>query len=56
MDLTAAERDVLELLKRGLGNDAIAKLRGRSVRTIAIQVASLLRKTGKGSRRALAVI
>jgi DNA-binding CsgD family transcriptional regulator len=53
--LTAAESDVLELLQRGLSNDAIAKLRSRSVRTIANQVASLLRKTHSPSRRALIV-
>lgn len=52
--LTEAERDVLELLLQGLSNREIASLRGRSVRTIANQVATLLRKTGAPSRRALA--
>lgn len=52
--LTASEREVLRLLQRGLSNEAIAKMRGRSVRTIANQVAALLRKTGTSSRRALA--
>ncbi len=52
-ELTASERDVLELLHRGLSNREIARLRSRSVRTIANQVASLLRKTGSDSRRAL---
>lgn len=51
--LTAAERDVLELLQLGLSNEEIAKMRSRSVRTIANQVASLLRKTGRPSRRGL---
>lgn len=52
-ELTSAERSVLELVLRGLSNREIAHLRQRSVRTIANQVASLLRKTGSPSRRAL---
>ncbi len=51
--LTAAERDVLELLSQGLSNAEIARFRNRSVRTIANQVAELLRKTSVSSRRAL---
>ena len=51
--LTDAERDVLELLQLGLSNAEIAKMRSRSVRTIANQVAALLRKTTSPSRRAL---
>ena len=51
--LTNAETDILELLQRGLSNEEIATARARSVRTIANQVASLLRKTGSPSRRAL---
>ena len=54
-DLTSAEREILALLQRGLSNQQIATLRARSVRTIANQVASLLRKTGTGSRRELTV-
>ncbi len=53
--LTLAERDVLELVQRGISNDEIARMRSRSVRTIANQVASLLRKTESSSRRALIV-
>lgn len=53
--LTDAEREVLELLQHGLSNKEIAKRRSRSVRTIANQVASLLRKTKSSSRRALLV-
>lgn len=53
--LTTAERDVLDLLRRGLTNDEIARIRCRSVRTIANQVASLLNKTGASNRRVLAV-
>lgn len=53
--LTDAERDVLALLQRGLTNRQIAAERSRSVRTVANQVASLLKKTGSSSRRALVV-
>jgi DNA-binding NarL/FixJ family response regulator len=52
--LTAAERDVLELLRRGMSNAEIARLRARSARTVANQVASILRKSGVPSRRGLA--
>jgi DNA-binding NarL/FixJ family response regulator len=52
-ELTAAEQDILDLLRLGLSNQAIAERRARSVRTIANQVASLLRKTGSTSRRQL---
>lgn len=51
--LTDAEHDVLELLQHGLSNAEIATMRGRSVRTVANQVASLLRKTKSPSRRGL---
>lgn len=49
-DLTRAERDVLARIVRGESNRAIASARKTSVRTIANQVASLLRKTGATSR------
>jgi DNA-binding CsgD family transcriptional regulator len=51
--LTAAEHEILALLRQGLSNADIAAQRGRSVRTIANQVASLLEKTRQPSRRAL---
>lgn len=51
--LTTAEREILELLQQGLSNAEIATLRARSVRTIANQVASILRKTASDSRRAV---
>lgn len=51
--LSSAEREVLGLLREGLSNRDIADRRGRSERTVANQVASLLRKTGAPSRRAL---
>jgi DNA-binding NarL/FixJ family response regulator len=52
--LTEAERDVLALIRLGWTNKAIAASRGRSERTIANQVAALLRKMQQPSRRALA--
>ena len=51
--LTPAERGVVELLSEGLSNREIAGRRGVAERTIANQVASVLAKTGSGSRRAL---
>ncbi len=49
-ELTSAERAVLARVVRGESNRAIASARKTSVRTIANQVASLLRKTGATSR------
>lgn len=54
--LTPAEREVLALVRDGLSNQAIARQRVRSHRTVANQLASLLRKMGCDSRRALASI
>jgi DNA-binding NarL/FixJ family response regulator len=54
--LSAAEREVAALLVEGLTNDQIAARRGVAVRTVANQVASLLRKTGAEGRRAFAVV
>jgi DNA-binding NarL/FixJ family response regulator len=51
--LTTAERDVLALLAHGFSDREIAAIRNRSVRTIANQVARLLRKTSSATRRAL---
>jgi DNA-binding NarL/FixJ family response regulator len=48
--LTNAERAVLARVVRGESNRTIATARNTSVRTIANQVASLLRKTGATSR------
>jgi len=52
--LTPAERDVLELLRRGLTNAEISRLRERSKNTVANQVATILQKSGAPSRHALA--
>lgn len=52
--LTPAEREVLQMLRDGRSNSAIAAARGTSAQTVANQVGSLLRKSGRGSRRALA--
>lgn len=52
--LTTAERAVMALLLEGQSNAAIARRRGRAVRTIANQVASIFRKYGVGSRAELA--
>jgi DNA-binding NarL/FixJ family response regulator len=53
---TPAERDVLPDLIAGRSNSEIARRRRRSVRTVANQVASLLRRLGAGSRRELAAL
>jgi DNA-binding CsgD family transcriptional regulator len=51
--LTETEREIFELVRMGLTNEEIARRRSRSVRTVANQVASVLRKTGSASRRAV---
>jgi DNA-binding CsgD family transcriptional regulator len=51
--LSPAEREVLDLLRRGLSNAQIAALRSRSGNTVANQIASILRKTEAPSRRTL---
>lgn len=53
--LTAAETEVARLAARGLSNAEIAARRNVSVRTVANQMASILRKLGVSSRRELAV-
>jgi DNA-binding CsgD family transcriptional regulator len=54
--LTASEREVLDLIQTGLSNAEIARMRSRSVRTVANQVAALLEKTGCISRRGLTAL
>jgi len=48
--LTPAEREVALLIARGLSNAAIARCRGSRPRTVANQLASILRKLGACSR------
>ncbi len=52
--LTPAEREVARLVLEGLSNAEIARRGGRSIRTVANQVASIFAKAGAGSRRELA--
>lgn len=52
--LTSAEREVASLAAAGLSNAAIARERGTAARTVANQMASLLRKLGVGARYLLA--
>lgn len=54
-DLTRAEAEVAELAIAGLSNAEIAEHRGAAVRTVANQVAAVLRKIGVASRHELAV-
>jgi DNA-binding NarL/FixJ family response regulator len=54
--LTPSEREVLDLLRLGYSNARIAEARGRSERTVANQVASLLQKLKAPSRRALGTL
>lgn len=51
--LTTTEQEIFELVQRGLSNEEIARRRARSVRTIANQVANVLKKTRSSTRRAL---
>jgi DNA-binding NarL/FixJ family response regulator len=52
--LTEAERDVALAVARGLSNAQIASARSASPRTIANQVATIMRKVGVSSRVELA--
>lgn len=51
--LTFAEREVFLLLRRGMSNADIARMRRRSVHTVANQVSAILAKSGAPSRRTL---
>jgi DNA-binding CsgD family transcriptional regulator len=51
--LSATEAEVALLAMNGLSNAQIAETRGTSVRTVANQMASVLRKLGVASRRQL---
>jgi DNA-binding NarL/FixJ family response regulator len=50
VSLTQTELVVAKLVAKGLSNAAIAQKRGTSERTVANQVAALLRKVGVPSR------
>jgi DNA-binding CsgD family transcriptional regulator len=52
--LSPAEGEVARLAVAGYGNEEIARARGRAVRTVANQLASVYRKLGVGSRVELA--
>jgi DNA-binding NarL/FixJ family response regulator len=52
--LTPSERDVASLAAAGLSNAGIARCRGTAERTVANQMASILRKLQVPSRYALA--
>ena len=54
--LTRAEREVASNVLSGLSNATIARRRSTSVRTVANQVSSILRKLGVHSRNELAVL
>lgn len=56
VELTPVEREVAELLLGGASYREIAARRGRSVRTIAKQVASVFKKLGVSSRSELAAV
>src|SRR5687768_6985552 len=51
--LSAAEKEVCVLLLAGATNAEVAERRRTAVRTVANQVASILRKLGAGSRSEL---
>jgi DNA-binding CsgD family transcriptional regulator len=51
--LTAAECDIVTLLLQGLSTGDIARLRERSYRTVANQLAAIYRKAGVASRAEL---
>lgn len=50
VDLTRAEQAILEHIVRGRTNEKIAEARGTSVRTVANQITSIMKKTGARSR------
>jgi DNA-binding NarL/FixJ family response regulator len=54
VELTAAEYEVACAAAAGHSNEAIATARGRSVRTVSNQIASVLAKLGFAHRRQLA--
>jgi DNA-binding CsgD family transcriptional regulator len=55
-ELTAREREVLGCIVEGMSNKQIARALGISVRTVAVHVSNLLRKTGAASRTEAALL
>lgn len=55
-ELTPREREVLELIGRGLTNEEIADELGLSRKTVKVHVGNLLDKTGTSDRTKLAVL
>jgi DNA-binding CsgD family transcriptional regulator len=53
VELTAAERQIVELIIAGCSNARVAELRGTSVRTVVNQVSAIFRRLRVGSRREL---
>jgi DNA-binding NarL/FixJ family response regulator len=49
-ELTAREAEVLACLAAGMSNKQVARSLGISIRTVAVHVSNLLRKTGSASR------
>jgi DNA-binding CsgD family transcriptional regulator len=49
-ELTAREQEVLECLAAGMSNKQVARSLDISIRTVAVHVSNLLRKTGSSSR------
>ena len=49
-ELTAREIEVLSCLTAGMSNKQVARSLGISIRTVAVHVSNLLRKTGSASR------
>lgn len=56
LELTRAERDIVDGIARGERNRAIARRRGTSERTVANQIAALFAKLGVVSRAELLVL
>jgi DNA-binding NarL/FixJ family response regulator len=52
-ELSSAEREVFELVRRGLSNKEIAAERGRSVATVKNQLQAVFQKFGVSSRTRL---
>jgi DNA-binding CsgD family transcriptional regulator len=53
IDVSSAQREVIGLLLAGSSNSEIARIRRRSVRTVAHQVEAIYRRLGVGSRAEL---